>query len=274
MNFDTITEDNFDKSSIFLSNIQGTELLSQSNYRNLNKFTFQNGNDILKELSGEKKIIESNKKEEKNNFIKNNIIIDNSKNRKFITKKLDNKNKSKLNKKRKHESSSRDNMKTKIQVHFFSFIINISNDALLTEFNKKKRYNFKRIDYKIKQKANQELFEKLKNSCIKNVIKMNISPKFKKYSEDYNKKMLNKVYNISTWLDKFFDMNYLRLFNYYYNNHKPLNKILFEGKEIRLSEKTKCFYDLLEKNPKDKIDLINTIKSEYNSGSDILFFYK
>ena len=273
MNFDSITEDNFDKSSYCLSNMQETELFSH--YRNLSNFIFQNENNTYKELSGEIKIIESEKKEEINNFIKNNIIIDNSKNKKFITTKIDKKsNNLILKKKRKHYSSSLDNMKTKIQVHFFSFIINISNDALLTEFNKKKRYNFKRIDYKVKQKANNELFEKLKNSSIKNVIKMNISPKCKKYSIDHNIKILNKVYNISNWLDKFFDMNYLRLFNYYYNNHKPLTKILFKGKEIKFSKKTKCFYDLLEKNPKDKNDLIDTIKTEYNKGCDILFFIK
>ena len=265
MNFDSITEDNFDKSSYCLSNMQGIELLGH--YRHLRNFIFQNGNNILKELSGEKNIIENGEKEDKTNFIKNNK-------KKFITIKIDKKsNLSKLKKKRKHDSSSLDNMKTKIQVHFFSFIINISNDALLTEFHKRK-YSFKRIDYKVKQKANNELFEELKNSSIKNVIKMNISPKCKKYSIDYNKKILNKVYNISNWLDKFFDMNYLRLFNFYYNNHKPLNKILFKGQEIKFSKKTKCFYDLLEKNPKDKNDLINTIKSEYNGGSDILFFCK
>ena len=50
-----------------------------------------------------------------------------------------------------------------------------------------------------------------------------------------------------TWLDKLFEMNYLELFKYYYNNGKPLNKIVFENKGIILSSKTKSFYYLLEK---------------------------
>ena len=51
---------------------------------------------------------------------------------------------------------------------------------------------------------------------------MNISPKFTKYDFDYNEKLLTKISNLPNWLDKFFDMNYMELFNYYYNKQKPL----------------------------------------------------
>ena len=185
----------------------------------------------------------------------------------FIIKKFTNK--------KRYESSGLDNIKKKIQGHFFSFIIDISNDALLT-LNKKRKSLFKRIDYKEKQKCNYKEFEKLKKSSIKKVIKMNISPKFTKKKKNYNKKLLAKllakISNKPNWLDKFFDMNYMKLFNYYYNNKKPLTKIIFEGNNIELSEKTKCFYYLLEKNPKDKNKLINTITNDYFYGYDTLFF--
>ena len=101
---------------------------------------------------------------------------------------------------------------------------------------------------------------------------MNISPKFTKKKKNYNKKLLANISNKPNWLDKFFDMNYMKLFNYYYNNKKPLTKIIFEGNNIELSEKTKCFYYLLEKNPKDKNKLINTITNDYFYGYDTLFF--
>ena len=58
-------------------------------------------------------------------------------------------------------------------------------------------------------------------------------------------------------------MNYLELFNYYYNNQKSLNVICFEGKEIKLSKKTKSFYYLLEKYKKDENELIEIAKSYY-----------
>ena len=50
-------------------------------------------------------------------------------------------------------------------------------------------------------------------------------------------------------------MNYLKHFNYYYNKQKPLNDIFFEGKEIKLSKKIKCFYNLIDKNKNNKNEL-------------------
>lgn len=194
------------------------------------------------------------------------IIIDNQfkngniKNKKFTIKKYS---------KKKHDSSSFDNLLTKIQVHFFSFIINIANDALLTE---KKNYNFKQIAYREKKSMNHILFEEFKNNSIKYIIKKNISPKFKYLSSNYNEKLLNKICSLSNWLNEFFEMNYLKLFNFYYNNQKSLTKILFKEKEIVLSKTTKSFYDLLEKNLKDKNELINVVKSTYFKGYDIYFF--
>jgi hypothetical protein len=163
----------------------------------------------------------------------------------------------------KHLSNSIDNILTKIQVHFFSFIIGIANDALFTEFKDKNTYNFKGIIYKEKAKFNFLLFEKYKKFRIKDILELKISPKFKLFQIDHNKQLLNKVCNLSNWLDKLFDMNYLKLFNYYYNNRKPLNAIFFEGKEIKLSKRTKNFYYLLEKNKNNEVELIQIVESYY-----------
>ena len=67
-------------------------------------------------------------------------------------------------------------------------------------------------------------------------------------------------------------MNYLNLFNYYYNNKKPLNVIFFEGKKIELSKKTKSFYNLLEKNKKNENELIKNAESYYFNEYDALFY--
>ena len=102
---------------------------------------------------------------------------------------------------------------------------------------------------------------------------MKVSPKFRKFDINHNEKLLVKIKSCkSDWLDKFFDMNYLKLFYYYYNNQKPLSKIKFEGVNIEVSETTKCFYYLLERNPKDKDKLINTTINDYLNGNDILLF--
>lgn len=170
---------------------------------------------------------------------------------------------SKLSRKIKHSDRDIDNLLTKIQVHFFSFIIDISNEALFTEFREKNNDNFKKIDYKLKRRFSYSLFEKYKSNSIKNILKFEISQKYKNYSQDYNEKLLNKVIDSSNWLNRFFNMNYLKLFDYYYNNQNPLNKIIFEGKEILLSKKTKTFSDLLEKNSKIKNELIQIVKDVY-----------
>ena len=171
-----------------------------------------------------------------------------------------------------HTSHSLDNMLTKIQVHFFSFIIDIANDALFTAFQEINTNNFKGLNHKIKSKFNQLLFEKYKKYRIKDILELEISPKFKLFKIDNNKELLNKVCTLSNWLDKFFDINYLKLFNYYYNNKKPLNAIFFEGKEIKLSEKTKSFYNLLEKNKNIKNELITIAESYYFKGEDTFFY--
>jgi len=63
-------------------------------------------------------------------------------------------------------------------------------------------------------------------------------------------------------------MNYLELFNYYYNQEKPLKKLVFKNKEINLSTETESFFDLLEKYDDIRNELINTVdRIYYNDNS-------
>ena len=178
---------------------------------------------------------------------------------------------SKIGRKRMHLNSSFDNIQTKIQVHFFSFIVNVSNDALYTQLGVKD-FNFKDISYEIKKNIRQDNVEKLKNSPIGNIIKMKISKKYKKFNESLNDETFNKVCELSEWLNDFFKINYLICFNYYYNNCIKLEKITFKGKDIILSKKTKSFYDLLERTENKDIrnKLIETLKCVYFYGYDSL----
>ena len=54
-------------------------------------------------------------------------------------------------KKNEYLSCDFDNVQRKIQVHYLSFVIDFSNDALKAEFGQKTVYNFKQIDYQIKK---------------------------------------------------------------------------------------------------------------------------
>ena len=90
---------------------------------------------------------------------------------------------------------------------------------------------------------------------------MEISEKYKTYNKYENQILLSKFKG--SWLDRLFQMNYLELFRYYYNNGQLLKKIVFENREIVLSPKTKSFYYLIEKNKDLSQNIIDTVKSVY-----------
>ena len=166
--------------------------------------------------------------------------------------------------KKSHGSSSDDNCLLKIQNHFFNFIINLTNEVLKKENIKE---DFKPVDYKIKSNVNHDFFCKLKEYSIKNILEMDISPKFRSKSNDLNRETLNKIYNYSNWLNDFFSINYFDLFAEYHNNEKPLLQFTFKGKEIELS-KAKSFYYLLNKDKKNAKNLCNIVKRFFiNSNS-------
>lgn len=169
-----------------------------------------------------------------------------------------------------HSKEDFDNLLTKTQVHFLSFLINVSNDALMTEFNGNVSCSFKKLPYKIKKKVNYNFFLQLKSSKIKDILEMDISEKYKRHNKNINKETLEEVCNKSKWLKEFFNMKYIKLFNYYYNNIKPLKILNFGGKNINLSDRTKSYYYLLAKNEASKIQLINTLKSAYFTGNSFL----
>ena len=165
-----------------------------------------------------------------------------------------------------HGSDSFDNIERKIQVHFLTFLINFCNDALKTEYEHSK-YTFKQINYRDKARISSSYIPQLKYSNIKDILNLEISLKYKNYQRNANKDLLNKVES-SDWLDKLFQMNFIELFNYYYNNEKPLNKIIFENKEIFLSYETKSFYFLLKKYKNLRQKIIDIAKNVYLNDSN------
>ena len=172
-------------------------------------------------------------------------------------------------KKKTHGKCDFDNLERKIQVHFLNFLINFCNDALKLEFGyTSNKFSFKKINYSDKTTINYKQTSYLKNLKIKDILNFKISDKYSKSDESANKDLLKRVTGTSIWLDKIFEMKYLQLFNYYYNECEPLNKIFIENKDISLSSKTKSFFCLLEKKKKKKNELINTVKNIYFNGNN------
>ena len=200
---------------------------------------------------------------------KKKILFKVKKNVPVTNRKLGRKTKSKTEKPKEisdligvHGNKDFDNLERKIQVHYIRFIINFSNDALKAE-NISKCYKFKQIDTSIKETINYIHVKKLRESSIGDILQKDISKKYKRYDKSENRKSFEKVVASSKWLRELFMMNYLELFNYYYNQEEPLKKLVFKNKEINLSPETETFFDLLEKYDDIRNELIDTVNRIY-----------
>lgn len=190
---------------------------------------------------------------------------------------------------KKHGRYDYDNILTKIQVNFINFLINLANDAVNTEFDSNSLINlvitdfnkkdgnpnfFKYINYDAKKKIVYDYITNIFQNPIKDIIILDVSPKFKKLQSqsrlDYNKILYEKLIEKSQWFKDFLDLKYIDVFSkYYYNREKPLNKIEFKGKTIAISKKTKSFYYLLQKEKDLSKSIINSVKNTYLNESSI-----
>ena len=189
------------------------------------------------------------------------------KNRLFKIEKNKKRGRKSMKKKKFHLKSDFDNVLTKIQIHFLNFLINVSNDVLKATLTKN-NLHFKHINYNFKKQITYEHIKYLKTVPIKVLLEKDISSKYRKYSKDFNSKILQQVIPSSKWLEEFFNMKYLSLFRIYYNNCKPLKQINFNGKNINLSLNTKSFYNLLKKNRIKlmRAKIISTAQDAYFDG--------
>ena len=155
-----------------------------------------------------------------------------------------------------HNSFSYDNITSKIQIHFLTFLISFINDCVFS-FSPNKKIFFLNFHYKEKSKASSKYFNKLKNSSIKDLLKnMNISIKYKRYEKDINKINLEKL-SQNDWFQNLIKFKYLDLSSFYYNDQEPLKEISIYNKTINFSKKTKPFYDLLQRYEESKDHIIN-----------------
>lgn len=157
-------------------------------------------------------------------------------------------------KKAEHTSWSIDNIIVKVQTHFLNFLISFINDCAHS-FPKYQKNIFLKFDRGEKNKVSKEQMNKMKNSTIKDLLeRVKISRKYKQYNINTNKKNLDALIE-EPWFQQIFNMKFLDLFPYYYNNEQPLPELKIFGRKIILSKGTKSFVSLLQKNQiiEDKI---------------------
>ena len=165
--------------------------------------------------------------------------------------------------KKPHDKKSFDNIITKVQVHFITFLINFSNDVIKEESGKDIDLLFKDIDYKTKRNVKSENLESFKRSKVEDILKNPVSKKFRSINENHNKEIFQQVLNISEIIKEYFNMNFVEIFEKYFNNCNPVSKITISGKDINLSKATKCFYDLINKNRMIQDQLIDYARRVY-----------
>ena len=168
----------------------------------------------------------------------------------------------KESKKAVHNDWSNDNITSKIQIHYLNFIISFLKDCVFSFFGKKK-FTFLNIDYKEKSKVTKAHLEKMKHSTILDILKnIDISNKYKHYDKNINRVNMQALIKYS-WFRKILEMKYLELFLYYYNDEQPLKELILFDEKVILSEKTKSFYDLLQKKEQLKERIIYFCKLIY-----------
>ena len=183
----------------------------------------------------------------------------------FQTEKLNKKRgrQSKKGNKETHTSADFDNITSKVQISFLSFLIALLNNAV-SALKLDTNIKFANFDYKIKRNVKKELRNALKKYSVEDLlIKFEISSKYTRVTKDTNSKNIGQLKN-HPWFNQIFKMKYTDLFYYYYNNELPCQNLLTQEKISAFSKKKmKTFSDLLEKNKKLKEEMIKYTEMEY-----------
>ena len=161
-----------------------------------------------------------------------------------------------------HLNSSKDNITSKIQIHFLNFVIYVINDYIYY-FTKNKQLNLKKFMHSEKCKISKVYINKLKSWKINDLLeKMNISNKYKRYEKDHNIVIRDKLIKFP-WFQQLSKVTIKTLFNIFYNNKQPLEKINLIGEEIIPSVKIRTLYDLLKENKKLEELIVETAENIY-----------
>ena len=163
---------------------------------------------------------------------------------------------------RKHDRNEKDNILTKIQIHYRNFIISFINEIIIIiiikeYYNSKdlakikhlKEYLFNNIDQHFKSNIKKEFMKFAESNKIKDIISPSVT-KCKKYNiENKNQKIMENIISLNNKiLNNILNSEYLDYFDLYYNNKRNL---ILSGEnlnlDLELSNNIKLFNDLANK---------------------------
>ena len=135
-----------------------------------------------------------------------------------------------------HEKTDIDNIITVAQISYINFIVDLFND-LLKQIGIQNK--FIRISHKVKKNVKISNFENLKTKKLSDILLLEISPKFRSYDKDHNKKLLESIQDMEEIKD-ILNENYLTFFKEVY--YKSERIICINGKNISLFGKKLKMY--------------------------------
>jgi len=160
-----------------------------------------------------------------------------------------------------HTKFNSDNCRTKIKSHFNNFIIDFFNKLIFIKYNKQ-IYKFRKLSYDLSKHSSKKFNKKLLNTKIKDILRSDISKKYKNINSEQNIYTLNKS-KIKKDYNDLLEKTYLE---FYEDIYLPDNSAEIKKKyNIDKNEVKGCFNKLISK-------LQNSKNNEYKD--KILFVAK
>ena len=246
----------------------GTISFSKMNEKNIPAFESQKSkNSSIEEIDEDESEFYVNKREEEslNKIFQVEARNDSSSTNSTNKKRGRRKKKQNAKYKREHKRDSPDNILRKIQVHFINFIVYFLN-VILKNFNFKQK--FMKLDYEFKKGIKKEILNILKSKNLGELISQEISNKYKTKNKNYNKNIYGEIKNYKV-INKILSINYLDFFKntIYFLNKKHIDLREFGlDKKIELTDDSKMFKGLINKNKEDKRKIYQIIKINFLPG--------
>ena len=147
--------------------------------------------------------------------------------------------------KRLHSKDTIDLVEDKLQVNYINYLVDLGNDMIKSSNNLNTSEKFLKIKYEEKKKSYKP--KDIRKLLYNDIFKLTISNTNKKelIKGKTNEKMYEIICKELPILKEIFDLKYSYIFqNYYLKNLREFN---LNGLDIKLSEETKTYNDLLQK---------------------------
>lgn len=161
-----------------------------------------------------------------------------------------------------HSKLSKDNIQRKFNVFFLNYVVLLSNE-IVAYFGYQKK--FFKLEYKFKKNITQKSLKELKSLTFGELLRKNISQKWRKHSSNENIELYTQVIENEN-IKKIFSEKYLTIFKIFINNQR---NIKLGEVDFYLPPRVKMFDTFLlnikNKYPNDELYLekINIVVKDY-----------